>query len=324
MKAVVFDKQLSFTDSLPVPKPLPGEALIKTLMGGICNTDLEILRGYMGFIGIPGHEFVGVVQKAEGARRLEGKRVVGEINCGCGACSLCMQGLSNHCPGRSVLGILGRSGAFAQYLTLPVGNLHEVPEGVPDEEAVFTEPLAAAFRIPEQVSLKPTDRVLVMGDGKLGILIALVLKLSCPHVTLLGKHGEKLAIARAQGVKTVLLIDLNTGDFKTKRAYDVVVEATGSEGGLACAMGLVRPGGVIVLKSTVAGEGRQINPTLLVVDEITVLGSRCGPFKPALKALSEKLVDVRPLITDVFKFEQAGEAFARAMQRDSLKVLLQI
>jgi threonine dehydrogenase-like Zn-dependent dehydrogenase len=319
MQAIVFDGRLKLSGDRPKPVPARGEALIRITMAGICNTDMEITKGYLGFRGTIGHEFTGIVE-AEGGRskRLVGKRVVGEINCGCGACGLCLGGLEKHCPHRTTIGILGRDGAFAEYMTLPVGNLHEIPDGLSDEEAVFTEPLAAAFEILEQVRIGPSDSVLVLGDGKLGILCALVLKLTGAQLTLAGKHPSKLGIARDQGVPVTLTKDLSAGG-----KYDVVVEATGSAGAFETAMMLTRPRGVIVLKSTVA-HGTPINLAPLVIDEITVVGSRCGPFKPALKALARGLVDVRPLISAVFPLEDAKKAFAAARKRSTLKVLLDL
>lgn len=320
MIAIVFDGQLRAVRDHPVPEALENEALVKVLLAGICNTDLEITRGYMGFRGVIGHEFVGVVEKA-GERDLVGKRVVGEINCGCGLCGYCLKGLRSHCPERKVLGILGKDGALAEYLTLPLENLHPVPENVTDQEAVFTEPLAAAFQITEQVHVRPTDRVLVMGDGKLGLLAAMVLGLSSNDVTLLGKHENKLRIARERNIKTMLPDDLPQEGPKGAKTYDMVVEATGRAEGFQNALRLVRPRGNIVLKSTVA-QGREMNLAPLVIDEVTVTGSRCGPFGPALSALARGLVDVRPLITGIYPFERAEEAFKKAGQRGSLKVLV--
>jgi threonine dehydrogenase-like Zn-dependent dehydrogenase len=317
MKAVVFDRGLRFVKDRPVPEPPEGEALVRVLMAGICNTDLEIIKGYMGFRGVIGHEFVGVVERINGGPQdLPGKRVVGEINCGCGICACCRKGLGNHCPERTVLGILGRDGALSEYLTLPAVNLLEVPEGVTDEDAVFTEPLAAAFEVLEQVHIKPADRVLVLGDGKLGILIALVLNLSGADATLVGKHENKLKVAGDQGVKTVMLCDLTRS-----RDWDVVVDATGSAEGIETALGLVRPRGTVVLKTTVE-EGKIVNLSPVVVGEISIMGSRCGPFEPALRALSGRRVDVRPLITGIFGFDMAGEAFRKTGEKDSIKVII--
>ncbi len=317
MKAIVFDGRLRLTNDRQKPFPVPGDALIRVTMAGICNTDMEITRGYLGFQGTIGHEFTGIVETTGGrSRKLIGKRVVGEINCGCRNCDLCRAGLEKHCPDRTTIGILGREGAFAEYMTLPVGNLHEIPCGLTDEEAVFTEPLAAAFEILEQVPFKAGDRVLVLGDGKLGILCALTLRLTGAQVTLAGKHPSKLSIARDQGVPVML-----TKDLSPVNKYDTVVEATGSADAFETAMKLSKPRGTIVLKSTVA-HGTPINLAPLVIDEITVVGSRCGPFRPALKALANGLIDVKPLISAIFLPEEAKKAFAAAKKRDTLKVLI--
>jgi threonine dehydrogenase-like Zn-dependent dehydrogenase len=239
MKAVVFDEDLRLVIDRPMPEPGPGEALVRVSMAGVCNTDLELMKGYMGFSGVLGHEFVGVVEQAPGEyAHLTGKRVVGEINLYCGSCETCLAGMPTHCTERSVLGILGKDGAMAEFLTLPARNLHVIPDCVRDDEAVFTEPLAAVFEILEQVHIRPTDRVLVMGDGKLGLLCALALRLTQCDITLLGKHEEKLAIAAAQGVKTVQLYS-----FAPDRVYDVVLEATGAAEGFSDALGYVRPRG---------------------------------------------------------------------------------
>lgn len=318
MKAIVFDNTLSYTKDHPLPElNKANEALIRVRMAGICNTDLEIIKGYMGFKGIPGHEFVGTVEKVnERNGLLTGKRVVGEINCVCGVCDYCTGGLSRHCPQRTTIGISGRDGAFAEYLTLPVENLHEVPDNISDEEAVFTEPLAAAFEITEQVYIKPTDRIIVLGDGKLGLLSALVLALTGAGITLAGNHEHKLAIAREAGIGSCLAKDL-----PMDRKYDVVVEATGTPAGLGKALELVRPRGTIALKSTVAST-KEVDLNRIVIDEVTVLGSRCGPFEPALRALSDKTINVKPLISGIFPAGKALEAFRTAGRKNSLKVLI--
>ncbi|HOE15985.1 MAG TPA: alcohol dehydrogenase catalytic domain-containing protein [Syntrophorhabdaceae bacterium] len=318
MKAIVFDNMLGYAEDRPLPElNKTGEALVRVRMAGICNTDLEIIKGYMGFKGIPGHEFVGTVEKADGQNRSWiGKRVVGEINCVCGECDYCIGGLPRHCPRRTTLGISGRDGAFAEYLLLPARNLHEVPGNVPDEEAVFTEPLAAAFEILEQVTVKPADRIVVLGDGKLGLLCSFVLALTGAEIALAGNHGRKLAIAREAGIAVYPADSLPMG-----KKYDIVVEATGTPAGLGSSLELVRPRGTIVLKSTVAST-REINLNRIVIDEITLLGSRCGPFEPALRALSERTVNVKPLISGIFPAEKALEAFRAAGQKGSLKVLI--
>lgn len=319
MKAIVFDgSRLNYAEDHPLPElNKAGEALIKVRIAGICNTDLEITKGYMGFKGIPGHEFVGIVKKTDERNALLiNKRAVGEINCVCGVCDYCTGGLPRHCPERTTLGISGRDGAFAEYLVLPVENLHEVPDNISDEEAVFTEPLAAAFEIVEQVDIKPTDRIIVLGDGKLGLLCAFVLALTGAKTTVTGNHGRKLAIAREAGIAAYPIKDL-----PIDRKYDVVVEATGTPAGLQSALELVRPRGTIVLKSTVASR-REVDLNRIVIDEITILGSRCGPFEPALRALSDKTVNVKPLISGIFPANNALEAFRIAGQKNSLKVLI--
>jgi threonine dehydrogenase-like Zn-dependent dehydrogenase len=317
MKAVVFDKELKLVTNHPVPSRKGDEVLVGVSLAGICNTDLELMKGYMGFSGVFGHEFVGVVEEApEGQGDFAGKRVTGEINLYCGECATCRAGMPTHCPNRSVLGILNKDGAMAEYLTLPARNLHVVPDGVPDEEAVFTEPLAAAFEILEQVHLRPTDRALVMGDGKLGLLCAQVLGLSQAAVTLLGKHPDKLSIATARGVGAALL-----NEFKAGREFDVVVEATGTAEGFRSALGYVRPRGTIVLKSTVA-QAAELNLAPVVIDEISVVGSRCGPFEPALRSLEKKLIDVRPMISAVYPVDDALAAFEHAKRKGVLKVLV--
>jgi len=317
MRAILFDGQLKSLTDYPIPVPGADEALIRVRLAGICNTDLEIIKGYQGFKGVLGHEFVGVVEKVNGAaQHLVGKRVVGEINCGCGTCDYCRTGLERHCPSRLTLGIRGKDGAFAEYLTLPVNNLFHVPENIRDEEAVFAEPLAAAFEIPDQVHIRPTDKILVMGDGKLGILIALTLALSPAHILIVGKHQEKLKIASSQGVAAAGLTEL-----KVHKSYDIVVEATGSPDGLTMALQYVKPRGTIVLKSTVA-VGAEMNFAPIVIDEVRLVGSRCGPFEPSLRVLSEKLIRVEPLISGIFDFSRAHGAFDMARTKDSLKIIL--
>jgi len=317
MKAVVFDNGLRFIEDYPVPEPSEGEALIRVSMAGICNTDIEITKGYMDFKGVIGHEFVGVVEKVKGdGKEWVGKRVVGEINCGCGLCEYCQRGLKNHCPSRGVIGIFERDGAMAEYLTLPVENLFEVPEGLLDKEAVFVEPLAAGFEILRQVRIEPEHRVLVMGDGKLGLLVASVIKDINKDVTLAGRHEEKMRVALRMGIRTAFASEINK-----KGYYDIVVDATGSAEGLGMAIQLVKPRGTIVLKSTVA-ERKDMNLAPIVINEITLVGSRCGPFRPAIDALQKGLIDVRPLITGIYPFSRAEDAFRRAMEKDSLKVII--
>ncbi|HXK30646.1 MAG TPA: alcohol dehydrogenase catalytic domain-containing protein [Candidatus Binatia bacterium] len=288
-------------------------ALVRVHLAGICSTDLQIFKGYMGFRGVPGHEFVGSV--SEGPEAFRGKRVVGEINFGCGRCENCTRGLSRHCPNRSVMGILSADGAFAECVGVPAANLHLVPDKVSDEEAVFTEPLAAAFEILEQVQIDPGDQVLVLGDGKLGNLCAQVLRLTGANVTALGKHEDKLKLIKRAGVRTILL-----NDWKP-RLFDAVVEATGSASGLELALGAVRPRGTLVLKSTIAGN-HDVSLAAIVINEITIIGSRCGLFAPALEALEEKSVSVTPLIEKIYPLNDGIEAVKHAARQGARKILL--
>ena len=332
MRALVYrDRTLTLERDRPLPDPPDGEALIRVSLAGICNTDLEITRGYMDFQGVPGHEFVGVVEKiarqpgASTPHALVGRRVVGEINAACRrpGCWYCQRGIHTQCPERTTLGILGRDGAFAEYLTLPVENLHVVPENVSDEEAVFVEPLAANFEILEQIHLRPAESVAILGDGKMGQLAAQVLTLGGCEVMMVGKHPEKLALAERRGVRPYLLEDAQTFTLEYGRRVDMVVECTGSAQGLELALRLVRARGTLVLKSTVAEKSLlQLAP--IVIGEIRVQGSRCGPFAPALRALSQKLVDVSPLISARYTLDESLDAFEFAAQKGVLKVLLQV
>jgi threonine dehydrogenase-like Zn-dependent dehydrogenase len=314
MQALYWDgRELSLRSSYLIPAADSRNALVKVRLAGICATDLQIFKGYMSFRGVPGHEFVGTV--CDGAEKFIGKRVVAEINFGCGRCEQCARILSRHCPDRKVMGILGADGAFAEYLSVPVENLHVVPATIADEEAVFTEPLAAAFEILEQVAINPGDEILVLGDGKLGSLCAQALRLTGASITVLGKHPEKLNRIRRSALRTTLL-----DDWKPK-LFDVVVEATGAPSGLELAMNAVRPRGTLVLKSTIAG-AHQLSLAPLVINEINVIGSRCGPFSEALKALTEKTVSVTPLIEKVYSLNQGLEAVAHAARSGSGKILL--
>ena len=288
-------------------------ALIKVHLAGICSTDLQIFKGYMNFHGVLGHEFVGSV--VEGPEELVNKRVVGEINFACGRCEFCRRDLNRHCPNRRVMGILNADGAFAEFVAVPAMNLHAVADSLSDEEAVFTEPLAAAFEILEQVQVNLGDEVLVLGDGKLGFLCAQVLRRTSANVTLVGKHPDKLKLIKRFGVRTILLNDW------VPKQFDIVVEATGSDSGLQLAMSAVRPRGTLVLKSTIAGEHR-VSLAPLVINEITVVGSRCGPFIPALDALREKSVSVTPLIEKIYPLDEGIEAVARAGRPGARKILL--
>ncbi|HEY7347805.1 MAG TPA: alcohol dehydrogenase catalytic domain-containing protein [Ktedonobacterales bacterium] len=311
--------KIRFIQDYPRPDPLPDEALIRVLRAGICNTDLELQQGYKGFEGVPGHEFVGQVEVCDTHPELIGRRVVGEINISCGSCPRCREGLRTHCQNRRVLGILNKDGAFAEYLTLPVENLHLVPDAVSDAEAAFVEPLAACFEILEQVQARPTRAVLVLGDGKLGLLAAQALRLTGAQVTIQGRHAEKLAIASRLGIATSRADDAP----RSAAAYDLVIECTGSASGLETARELVKPRGTIVLKSTVASR-TTLDLAPFVVDEITLVGSRCGPFEPALRALEQKRISVAPLLSITYPLDRGVEAFARAAEHGMLKVQLEM
>ena len=293
------------------PRPSAGsECVIRVTAAGICGTDLELRRGYAGFSGVPGHEFTGVVEEAPPADAAWiGRRVTGEITVGCGACDGCRAAGRGHCDRRSVLGIIGRDGAFAEYLSLPAENLHPVPDAVPDVAAVLVEPLAAACRVLEQIPIAASTRCAVIGPGRLGLLVALVLRSAGADVTVVGRRETRLALARSFGFRAV------TGDLTDTlaRHFDVVADVTGHPDGLAIAKALVRPRGTIVMKSTFHGEAHlAIAP--LVVDEITLVGSRCGPFDVALGLLASGRIDVGPLVDDVYPLERFADAFAAAEQ----------
>jgi len=316
MKALVFDGSLQLRHDSTLPVRAEGDALIKICMAGICQTDLEIIRGYMAFRGILGHEFVGmVVESADPS--LIGKRVVGEINCVCGSCANCLSGMTHHCTGRTVLGIDGRDGAFAEYLVLPEKNLHLVPDTISNEEAVFVEPLAACYRILEQVCVQKEDNVLVLGDGRLGLLCAQVLKTARCRVTLIGKHRKKLSLAEGLGIKTGLIYAA-TGEL-----FDMAVDCTGSPEGLQRALHSVKPQGIIIVKTTTASS-RDLDLNSLVINEIQLLGSRCGPFPPAINALEKKQIKVSPLISHIFAFNDALAGFDVAQQKGAIKILLRM
>jgi alcohol dehydrogenase len=299
------------------PRPVrpEGFALIRPILMGICNTDLELQRGYYGFSGVPGHEFVGEVVEAD-SKEWIGKRVVGEINLACGACDWCRRGLGRHCPTRTVLGIVRQPGAFSEFFILPERNLHAIPDGLSPEMAVFTEPLAAACEILEQVAIPPGDAVAVLGDGKLGLLISQTLTASGYRVHQFGRHPEKLAIAKKAGVTTEV-----AGEQLPKAEFGWVVDATGSPAGLRAACRMVRPRGTVILKSTVHGEVA-VDTAPIIVDEITLVGSRCGPFEPAIRLLQRGAVDVTSMIADSLPLVSAFAAFERAAQPGVLKVLL--
>ncbi|NEO55376.1 MAG: alcohol dehydrogenase catalytic domain-containing protein [Okeania sp. SIO3B5] len=309
------NQQLQLRTDLPTPEPPEGEALVRVLRAGICNTDLELLRGYYPYKGILGHEFVGVVE--QGPENLLNRRVVGEINAACGYCRFCLSNQPTHCENRTVLGIVNRNGAFAEYLTLPTKNLHPVPESVSTDEATFTEPVAAALEIQQQIQICPVDKVLVVGDGKLGQLVAQTLALTDCQLLVVGRHREKLANLEERGIKTGFADAVTTG------AFDVAVECTGNPEGFAIARRALRPCGILVLKSTYAGN-LSLDISSLVVDEITLVGSRCGPFKPALELLSQQKVNVRPLIQAHYPLEAGIDGFAHAEKKGVLKVLIDI
>lgn len=323
MQALTFHGGVVRLADRPVPIPAPGEALLKIHRAGICATDLEIARGYMGFEGTLGHEAVGeVVDVGPGTALpagLDGVRVVPSINFACQRCAICRAGDGGHCPERTVLGILGQDGAMAEYVTAPIANLHAVPAGVDADRAVFTEPLAAAIHAFDGLALDAHSRVLVLGDGKLGLLIGLALASRAPTIgqaVLVGRHPEKLAIAAATGLDTALAADFDGGGF------DVVVEATGHPDGLATAFAALRPRGTLVLKSTYAAGTPNLAP--IVINELRVVGSRCGPFEPALAALARGTIDPRPLIQERFALADGEAAFARAGEKGVLKVLLEV
>jgi 2-desacetyl-2-hydroxyethyl bacteriochlorophyllide A dehydrogenase len=308
------NRQLSIRD-LPIPVPPPGEALIKVRLSGICGTDLELVRGYYPFTGVPGHEFVGEVVEAP-EKEWTGKRVVGEINAVCGECEQCRNGRQTHCENRTVLGISGRDGVHAGYFTLPLANLHCVPDSVPDEAAVFTEPLAAALEIQEQVHLRPSDRVLLLGTGRLGQLIAQTLSLTGCDLRVVARHARQRALLEARNIRLI------AEDEILPRGWDVVVEATGSGSGFELARRALRPRGTLVLKSTYKGE-MAVNWSQFVVDEITITGSRCGPFAPALRLLARGEVDPSGLIAARLPLGKAREAFDEASKAGMLKILLE-
>jgi threonine dehydrogenase-like Zn-dependent dehydrogenase len=308
------DRKVSLRE-LPQPKPGPGEALIRVTLAGVCGTDLQILRGYHDFQGILGHEFVGVVAGPPGSSWL-GKRVVGEINVSCGDCDLCRKGLTRHCRTRRVIGIKDRNGAFAPYLTLPEANLLAVPRQVEDEAAVFTEPLAAALAAVDAVPLPRKTPVLVVGDGRLGLLISFALALSEAEVHLVGHHRDHLSLAQPYGVATFLEKDLPPGD------YAVVVEASAAAAGLDLALARVRPKGTVIMKSTYAAR-YPLESANLVVPEVRLIGSRCGPMGPALRLLARGLINHRALIDRRFPLSQGLEALEWAQRPGVLKVLLE-
>lgn len=309
-------QQLSYREDLPLPEIEKGSALIKLRVGGICATDLEMTRGYYPFTGVPGHEFVGEVIKAPGAEKWEGCRVVGEINLTCGECAACRAGREHHCENRATLGISGKNGVFAEYFTLPLRNLHPLPDSLSDDRAVFTEPLAAALEIMEQVQVQPGMRVLVVGAGRLGMLIAQTLRLTGCDLHVVVRREKPAQLLAGFGISAIYAADVREG------MADLVVEVTGSPDGLNLSRRALRPMGTLVLKSTFAGDV-SLDLSSLVVDEITLVGSRCGPFKPALRLLEGEWVDPSRLIDVHFPLSDGVAAFSRAGEHGVLKVLIE-
>ncbi len=316
MRAVVLDKSLQFRKDHAPPQPLAGECLVRVHLAGICSTDLQLVNGYLGFRGILGHEMVGSV--AEGPAEWCGKRVACEINCVCGKCAACLAGLSNHCAQRTVMGIVNRDGCFADFVAVPIANLHEIPDAVADEEAVFVEPLAAAYQVLAQCRITPKMSVSVIGPGKLGVLVAQVLAATGCQINVIGTNPHRLLHCEKKGIQGIHVDQLSR-----RKDRDVVVECSGSPEGLKLAMGLVRPRGTIVLKSTFA-EGGKLNLAPIVIDEVTLLGSRCGPFPEAIAALERGAVEVRSMISKVFPLEKTQEAFEAAASPDRFKVLFDL
>jgi len=307
------NQRLTVRDDVPFPQPADGEALVRVIRAGVCSTDIELTRGYYPYTGVLGHEFVGVVERGPDA--LLGHRVVGEINAVCGRCAHCAAGRTNHCSNRTVLGIVGRNGAFAEHLVLPAENLHVVPDKVSSDEATFVEPLAAALEIQEQVEVAPENRVLVVGDGRLGQLVAQTLVLTGCELLVVGRNRTKLSLLAGRGIATA------TAGESLSPGFDVVVECTGNPDGFEVAQNFVRPRGTIVLKSTYAGSV-SVDAAAVVVNEITLIGSRCGPFAPALELLAEGAVDVAPMIHGRYELRDGIEAVERAAQPGVLKVLI--
>jgi threonine dehydrogenase-like Zn-dependent dehydrogenase len=317
MRALLLDRdppQLILRRDYPDPAPAPGESVVRVRIAGICGTDLELARGYMGYCGVPGHEFVGDVVDDNRTGALAGRRVVGEINAACGRCTSCLDGLGRHCPSRTVLGIVGRDGAFAEYLRLPDENLIALPDSISDELGVFVEPVAAIYEIFEQTELRRDHKIAVLGDGRLGALAAIVLRSEGYAPVLAGHHRDKLDRLAAFGLEVQLEDQLKPG-------FDIVINCTGNSAGLNRALALVRPRGTIILKSTAAA-GASLNLAQAVINEITIVGSRCGRFAPAIAALAAGKIDPRPLISGIFALDDAPAAFAAAARSPNFKVLL--
>ena len=318
MEALWLENQkLSYREDIPVPIPGKGEALIKVTKAGICSTDMELIRGYYPYTGIPGHEFVGIVEKVNGDPKWIGKKVVGEINITCGKCSPCLMGLKHHCENRRVLGIKDRHGVFCEYTTLPVRNLYQVPADVSDQSAVFIEPLAAALEILEQVNFRPTDRILLIGAGRLGQLIARVVWMTGCELVVVTRYADQQKM-----LEEFNLTCINESQIPN-REFDIVIEATGSQDGLKSALQAVRARGIVILKSTYKGT-IDINPSIIVVNEINLVGSRCGPFKPAIRILKKRQINPMPLISASFNLSNGLESFEFAASKGIFKVLFDI
>ncbi len=318
MSALVFNGTLQ-VEKVPVPRPKRGEALIKVDKAGICNTDFEIIKGYIpGFNGVLGHEFIGTVVESDEPQMM-GKRVTAEINCSCGECEFCKKGLSRHCSLRTVIGIINRNGAFAEYIVVPETNIFVIPDQIPDSDAIFIEPLAAALEIIDQVKIPEDAEILILGDGKLGLLISFVMKCSGYSTTMVGKHREKLSFAEKVGVSVIPLEEFKNG------TYDLVIEATGNSDALEMAIENTKPRGIVVLKSTYAGD-ISFNPSKVVVDEISIVGSRCGRFEAAINFLSNfnNRLPLSQLINQTFSLDQATEAFEYAQNPEILKTIINV
>jgi len=316
VRAITFDTRASYVASHPDPTPGPGECLIKVHAAGICATDLEILRGYMGFAGVLGHEMVGTV--VAGSKAWEGKRVACEINCVCGRCDMCRSGLPTHCRKRTVIGIAGRDGCFADFVAAPERNLHALPDSISDEEAVFVEPLAAAYQVIKQCPIDRKMNVAVVGSGRLGLLIAQVLATTGCRLKVVGRNPKTLEFCEKKQIQSASVDEL-----VPRQDCDVVVECTGAPAGMEIALGLVRPRGTVVLKSTYA-ESSSLNLAPVVIDEVKILGSRCGPFPEAINALARKQIDVSLMIARTYKIERGLEALEAAADPNNIKVLLRI
>lgn len=314
MRAVVFEGTLQFRNDVELRPLMNDDVIVDVVKAGICETDLQLCKGYMGFSGTLGHEFIGIARSG----RFAGQRVAGEINCACHACEMCRRQLSNHCPHRTVIGIVGHDGAFAESVIVPEKNLHAIPDEISDDEAVFVEPIAAACRIAEQITLAGGEIVTVLGDGRLGNLCAQVLRYQGCQVRVVGKHEFKLNLLENLHIPTIRLDEL-----QPRRDSDIVVDCTGSPTGLTTALQLVRPCGTIILKTTVAAD-QTIHMAPFVIDEIKLIGSRCGPFAVAIELLRDRAISVEPLLTATYPLEEATVAFEHAVQKDALKVVFKV